>query len=63
MKGKENLLPRIVRTLRCFLAASADWVDVRVKSPSIDWPVLEPTLARNTSMGSAGMQSSCQSNI
>ena len=36
----------------------AFWIEVRLKSPSIDWPVEDPTLARKTATGIFLTQSS-----
>lgn len=53
-----NLLPTMVGTLRYLPAGNALWIDVRVKSPSIDCPVEEPADAIKTSTGRFLMQSS-----
>lgn len=48
----------MVATLTYLPAGSARCIDVCAKSPSIDCPVDDPTLALNTSSGSDLMQSS-----
>jgi hypothetical protein len=49
--------PTIVAILTYFPAGSARCMDVRAKSPSMDCPVDDPTLALKTSSGSDLMQS------
>lgn len=49
--------PTMVAILTYLPAGSARWIDVRAKSPSMDCPVDDPTLALKTSSGSDLMQS------